>query len=78
MGDEERSVLPEEESRQTVAKVLGSSTGNLKEANPQAFDLLVSLAQEGFLTHHQTRGGLDSVADKLLDTIPQDGGKNGD
>jgi hypothetical protein len=54
---------------ETLGEILRSAMKDLAERNGEACEILQSLAEEGSLEQHQTSGGLDAIADRLLGTL---------
>lgn len=52
-----------------VGDILRSVLEGTEEQYKSVNDIMVSLADEGFLDQHQTRSALDAVANRLLHTL---------
>ncbi len=53
---------------ETTGDILRSVLGTHEENRPSS-DIIIALADEGFLDEHQTRTALEAVATQLLDTL---------
>lgn len=56
-------------AHETTGDILRSVLKSTERKNKRAYDVLVALADEGFLDQHQTRKAIDTVAKQLLDTL---------
>lgn len=59
-------------AHETTGDILRSVLKSTEEQYKSVNDMLVSLADEGFLDQHQTRSALDAVANRLLRTLRED------
>lgn len=79
MGAEQiKSTEQNTETNESLGEMLRAAMRGFEEQNKKAYDLLVSLADEGFLCQHQTSGALDSIANRLLGTLEGGEGKDAD
>jgi len=69
--EEQQSGLSEHSppAHESTRDILRSVLKGTEEQNKRAYDVLVSLADEGFLDQHQTGSALNTVAKRLLDTL---------
>jgi hypothetical protein len=56
-----------------VSDIVRMAAKKLSEENQEAFDALMSLANEGALEEHQTDGRLNAIADELLEARKEGG-----
>ena len=54
---------------ETLCEILRPAMKDLAEENTEACGILLALAEDGSLEQHQPSGALDSIADRLLDTL---------
>lgn len=59
---------------QSTGDILRSELEGTGEQNKRPYDVLIPLADDGFLDQHQTRRALDAIAQRLLDTLEGDDG----
>jgi len=58
---------------ESLGKIVRSAMEDLAQQNREAYDILVSLAEDGTLEEHRTSGELDHLARRLLDTLQSEG-----
>lgn len=76
--EDQQSELTEQAApaHETTGDILRSAIESTGKQNRRAYDLLLALADEGFLDQHQARNAVDTVARQLLDTLPRENARD--
>ena len=56
-------------AHEVTGVILRSVLKSTEKENKRAYDVLVALADQGLLDRHQTRGAIDTMAKRLLNTL---------
>jgi len=74
MEQNKSNVVPK--SKQILSEIMSSSLADLKKANTKAYDIILNANDGDFFINHQTKGNMDRLALKLLETIEGNGEKD--
>jgi hypothetical protein len=55
-------------------RIVLSALSTLRRKNKQAHEILAEELAEGFFDHHQSKGKINALANRLLETIRSKGG----